>query len=274
MTRSHVKADTFNVKNLETDLPTQVIGRTVLVYDEVDSTNDSLKPVLSDFRYNGLAVFARYQRRGKGREGRVWQSQRDSSVLMSVLIQLEGKTGDHFGAVSLAAAISAAMAVIQTFQLPAKIKWPNDIYLEGKKLSGILIESAVAGEGRIGFIIGIGTNIAQQPEDFPEELRGSATSISQAIGRPVEEFERLKFARELLIQLDRYLEKVRQEEYTTLQQEWLALAGGHDQPVIVTRQNHTFHARIIDIDHRDNSLLVQVPGGLIIHLKQNTCKVI
>jgi len=54
MTRSHVKTDTFNVKNLETDLPTQVIGRTVLVYDEVDSTNDSLKPVLTDLRYNGL----------------------------------------------------------------------------------------------------------------------------------------------------------------------------------------------------------------------------
>jgi BirA family biotin operon repressor/biotin-[acetyl-CoA-carboxylase] ligase len=274
MTRSHGKSDTFNVKNLEADLPTKLVGRTVLIYDEVDSTNDSLKPILADAKYNGLAVFARFQRRGKGREGRTWKARPDSSVLVSVLIQLEGKTGDHFGAVSLASAIAAAQAVIQTFQLPARIKWPNDIYLSGKKLTGILIESASAGKGLIGFVIGIGTNLAQQTKDFPPELRDLAISISQAIGRPVEEFERLKFARELLVQLDHHIEKVQQRDYATLRQEWLALAGGPDHPVIVTRQNQTFHARIIDIDHRDNSLLVQVPGGLIVHLKQNTCKVI
>jgi BirA family biotin operon repressor/biotin-[acetyl-CoA-carboxylase] ligase len=266
--------DIFTVSRLEADLPTQRVGRTVLIYDEIDSTNDLLKPIMADPRYDGLAVFARHQRRGKGREGRTWLAKPDSSILCSVLIQLEGKSSDHFGAISLSAAIAAAQAVIQTFQLPVKIKWPNDIYLHGKKLAGILIESAPGNSRQVSFIIGVGMNLTQQPEDFPPELRDLATSISQALGRPVEEFERVQLARELLIQLDNNLEKMLAKNFDQLRHDWLNLAGGQDQPVIVTRQNQTFHARIIDIDHRDNSLLVQNPDGLIIHLKQNTCKVI
>jgi BirA family biotin operon repressor/biotin-[acetyl-CoA-carboxylase] ligase len=264
----------FTAPNLEKDLPTRVVGKTILIYEEVDSTNDLLKPIMRNPQYNGLAIFARFQRKGRGRENRSWTARPGMSILCSVLVFLDGRPADLAGPVALAGAISAAQAVVKTFSLPVKIKWPNDIYLAGKKLSGMLIESAPVNSDLTSFIIGIGINMAQEANDFPPELRSSAVSIAQVLRRPVDEQDMTLLARELLIQLDTGLDLVRRADYPRLRQDWLTLAGGPDQPVIVTRQDQTFHARIIDIDHRDNSLLVQDPQGLILHLHQNTAKII
>ncbi len=264
----------FSARNLEKNLPTRVVGKTILVYDEVDSTNDLLKPIMRDPHYNGLAIFTRYQRKGRGRENRSWTARPGMSILCSVLVFLEGRPADLAGPFALAGAIGTAQAVAKTFLLPVKIKWPNDIYLANKKLSGMLIESAPVNSSLTSFIIGIGINVVQETKDFPPELRSSACSIAQALDRTVEEQDIVLLARELLIQLDVGIDLVCRAEYSHLRHDWLALAGGPDQPVIVNRQDQTFNARIIDIDHRDNSLLVQDPQGLIIHLHQNTAKII
>jgi len=264
----------FTVHNLERALPTQRVGRTILVYDEVDSTNDLLKPILRDRSYDGLAVFARHQRRGRGRGGRAWVARPDTSVLCSTLVFLEGRLTDLAGPVALAAAVAMGQAVGRTFHLPVRIKWPNDVLWAGKKLAGLLIDSAQVDAATAGFVIGIGINVTQGPADFPADLQASAASVAQALDRPIDEEERLGLARELLVQLDASIQRVGEGDTESLRHDWLALAGGPDQPVIVTRHDQTFHARIIDIDPRDNSLLVQDPGGLILHLHQNTARII
>jgi BirA family biotin operon repressor/biotin-[acetyl-CoA-carboxylase] ligase len=264
----------FTAQNIEKNLSTRRIGKTVLVYDQVDSTNDLLKAIINDGRYHGLVVFARSQRRGKGREGRTWTATPDSSILCSAMVHLEGKTAQLGGPISLVCAVAVAQALINTFQIPVRIKWPNDIYLEKRKLCGILIESSQISPNEVGFILGMGINLTQQPTDFPVGIRDIAISVAQAIGRDIEPSEKILLAQQLILELDTNLEKMLQKNYDQLRHDWLHLAGGPDRPVIVTRQNQTFNARIIDIDHRDNSLLVQNHDGLILHLKQNTCKII
>jgi BirA family biotin operon repressor/biotin-[acetyl-CoA-carboxylase] ligase len=264
----------FSAQEIEKNLSTRRLGKTVLVYDCVDSTNDLLKAIMLESRYNGLVVFAQSQRRGKGREGRTWTAKPNSSILCSSLVHLEGKTAQLGGPLSLVCAVATAQALINTFQLPVRIKWPNDIYIEKRKLVGILIESSRIRPNEAAFILGIGINLTQQPDDFPPELCNLATSVAQALGRPIEPSEKILIARELITQLDENLEIMLRKNYDQLRHDWLTLAGSPDRTIIVTRQNQTFNARIIDIDHRDNSLLVQNPGGLIIHLKQNTCKII
>ncbi len=265
---------TFTAQNLEKNLSTALVGKTVLVYQEVDSTNDLLKPILHDSHYNGLAVFARHQRRGKGREGRTWTAPPGTSILTSVLVHLPGRLTELAGPVALASAVAAGQAVARTFQLPVKIKWPNDLYLSGKKLAGILIESAQVDADRAGFIIGIGINVAQTRQHFPPDLQDSACSVAIGLNREVDDSEMVLLARELMAQLDDLLQRVVASDFARLRHDWLTLAGGPDHPVIVNRQDQVFHARIIDIDHRDNSLLVQDPRGLILQLHQNTCKII
>lgn len=266
--------DVFTAKEIEKNLSTLSVGKTVLVYNQVESTNDLLKAIVHDSQYNGLVVFARSQRRGKGREGRTWTANRDSSILCSALIHLEGKNAELAGPVSLVCAVAVAQALIHTFHIPVRIKWPNDIYLEKRKLCGILIESSQIRPNEVAFILGIGINLTQTPSDFPPELRDTATSVTQTINRDIEPHEKILLAQQLIIELDMNLEKILRKNYDQLRHDWLHLAGGPDRPVIVTRQNQTFNARIIDIDHRDNSLLVQNHDGLILHLKQNTCKII
>ncbi|NLE28716.1 MAG: biotin--[acetyl-CoA-carboxylase] ligase [Phycisphaerae bacterium] len=271
---THAPSDRFTAQAVEKNLSTQHLGKTILVYDEVESTNDLLKTIMHEPHYNGLVVFAKNQRRGKGREGRTWTAPADSSILCSSLIHLEGQPHDLAGPISLVCAVAVAQALIHTFQIPVRIKWPNDIYCDGKKLAGILIESSKIRPDQVAFILGIGINLTQQPIDFPPELRDTAVSVAQVLGRPLEPDEKIFLARRVIKELDDQLERMLQKNYDQLRHDWLHLAGGPDQPVIVTRQNQTFNARIIDIDYRDNSLLVQNPGGLILHLKQNTCKII
>ena len=262
----------INQKNLENNLPTKIIGKTILVYDSVESTNDLLKPIMTDPQYNGLVVFAKFQRKGKGRENRSWIAPANSSILCSTLIFLPGKLTDHAGPIALAAPIAAAKSIINTFQLEAKIKWPNDIYIENKKISGILIESTCVNTSLASFIIGIGINVNQKSKDFPQKI--PAASISQFVNRKIDQEEFLLLSRELLIQMDQTLATITKKDYSQLRHDWLTLAGGQNHPVIVTRKNQTIKARIIDIDHTDNSLLIQDPQGLILHLHQNSAKII
>jgi BirA family transcriptional regulator, biotin operon repressor / biotin---[acetyl-CoA-carboxylase] ligase len=266
--------ETFTAHNLETHLPTRRVGRTVLLYDEVDSTNDLLKPITRDRTYDGLVVFARHQRRGRGREGRSWIARSGTSVLCSSLIFLPGRLAELAGPVALASAVAMGQAIAAAFHLPVKIKWPNDVYLESRKLAGLLIESVQVDARTAAFIIGIGINVTQRPEDFPPELRAVAGSVAQGLDRPVEEQERLGLARELMVRLDTHLDRVAEAEFDVLRHDWLDLAGGSDRCVVVNRRDQTFNARIIDIDHRDNSLLVQDPEGVILHLHQNTARII
>lgn len=259
---------------MERNLPTQWIGKTVLVYDQVESTNDLLKPIMGDPHYNGLAIFARHQRRGRGREDRTWISPPNTSIICSMLIFLPGRLNELAGPVALASAIGTAQAIARTFGLSVKIKWPNDIFYLKKKLSGMLIESSQVDSKTASFVIGVGINVAQQANDFPNGLSRSACSIAQALGRSVEEHETVMLARDLLVQIDTAIGEIIEGNFARLRHDWLMLAGGPDQPIIVNRQDQTFNARIIDIDHRDNSLLVQDHDGLILHLHQNICKII
>jgi BirA family biotin operon repressor/biotin-[acetyl-CoA-carboxylase] ligase len=264
----------FTSDNLERHLPTRKVGKTVLVYDSVDSTNDLLKPILSNPMYDGLTVFARYQNKGKGREGRIWQSPSGSSLLCSTLTFREGKITDHFGLISMMASVSTARTIEKVFHLPVRIKWPNDIFCGERKLSGILIESSQVNPNLAGYIIGIGVNVLQKQEDFPPELKSIATSVMQELHRPIDESEMLLLARELMMMMDKWLTHDGSEDIDSLKHDWLTLSGGSGHAVIVNRQNQTFKARIIDIDPHDNTLLVQDEQGLILHLQQNVCKII
>lgn len=187
---------------LEKSLPTQVIGKTVIVYDEVDSTNDLLKKIISETKYNGLAVFARHQRKGRGQNANLWVDKPDSSILCSVILHLDGKQKDFSDEVSRKAAIAVSNAISKTFDITVKIKRPNDIYCQNKKLAGILIESSQIEAKTTGFIIGVGINCKQQTRDFPSELQDTACSITQILQTKITDRQMVNLARQLLIELD------------------------------------------------------------------------
>src|SRR5687767_8862526 len=139
---------------------TERIGRRVLVYDHVDSTNTrGAELAHADPDADGLVLIADQQTAGRGQYGRVWQSRPGSSLLLSVVLRPPAELRRPV-ILTAWAAVSVAEAILALTGVQARIKWPNDLLVRGKKVCGILIEqSGTAGE--IVTVAGIGLNLNQ-----------------------------------------------------------------------------------------------------------------
>lgn len=177
----------------------------VLTFDALPSTHDYLKenyPALEDSF--PVMVNARFQTKGRGRDGRSWASAKDLGVYATFGIHISDPRLLPFLAV--AAGLAVAEALNGFSGLDFVLKWPNDILIHGKKIAGILIENIIVGK-KVVSLVGIGVNVNHQPDDFPCELAERAISLRMATGGicPVDEI-RIRLARCLFQWLDR-LEK-------------------------------------------------------------------
>ena len=182
-------------------LYTHVVGRRILYYPVLKSTMDEAARLASEDADEGAVVIAERQSAGRGRQGRSWVSQ-PGNLLFSVLFR-PGMAQLPF--ISIIGGVAAARAVRKTTGLSPKIKWPNDLMLDGRKAAGILAESAIVGNSVCYAVLGIGVNIALDVSKSEEiaalhpELVEGATSINAAAGREV---ERESLLRQLLLELD------------------------------------------------------------------------
>ncbi|MFT4547287.1 MAG: BirA family biotin operon repressor/biotin-[acetyl-CoA-carboxylase] ligase [Verrucomicrobiales bacterium] len=153
-----------------------MLGRRVIVLDEVESTNDYLIERSADLP-DGTIVIAEAQTAGRGRRGRAWVAPRSAALLFSILV----KPSESFAVTDFAKLTHLASVSVAGGVEGAQIKWPNDVYLDGKKLAGILVEA----RGEIA-VVGIGINVDTHEDEFPEELEYPAISLRIAAGKPVD----------------------------------------------------------------------------------------
>jgi len=173
------------VKDLE-HLRTKVLGRPLLITEDTASTNDDAK-LLADENLlgHGAVLLSRTQSRGKGRLGRRWASPR-GGVFMSIILQPDLPPAQVPG-LSLAVGYSVARALRESFDLDAKIKWPNDVLVSGRKICGVLCEMK-AEQDRVHYVVaGIGVNANLRPDDFPPEVKDTATSLAAELGHNVDQ---------------------------------------------------------------------------------------
>jgi BirA family biotin operon repressor/biotin-[acetyl-CoA-carboxylase] ligase len=151
-----------------------MIGSPRVHYRSTDSTNERAKDLALNGAPHGTLVTADEQTAGRGRQGRAWLAPPGSAVLMSVLLRDLGAAQAHL---PLAAALAVCEASEQSAPVRCAIKWPNDVWVDGRKLAGILVE----GRPQEGWaVLGIGLNVSTKRDDFPEELREIATSLRAA----------------------------------------------------------------------------------------------
>lgn len=165
--------------------------------DSCPSTNDAARGMARAGAPEGTVVTAEEQTAGRGTKGRSWHSARGKGLYVSVILR------PGAGAISLlplAAGLAARDAVETTHGLAARLRWPNDVVLGGRKLGGILCESAFLGNFPDYAILGTGLNLGYAEGEFPAELRPSAVSILMASGKPA---DREALLAELLVQTAR-----------------------------------------------------------------------
>lgn len=233
---------------------TRRIGRRVLVYDSTASTNDVAAEYARNRANEGLAVFAEEQTAGRGRTGARWQSRRGDSLLLSVVLPDYRVSGELL---SLASAVAVAEAIGNVGGSQTRIKWPNDIMLNGRKVAGILLESRQAGNGR-SCIVGIGINCHQQLADFPSELQATAVSLDMASGVRC---ERMTLARRVLTSLDHWMETAERSRHQVIRA-WSDLSTQLGRRVTLSYAGRTFAGNCIGVDPEKGLILQLDRGGV------------
>lgn len=229
--------------------------RDILVFEETDSTNDRAAQLGEAGALGGLAIFAERQTAGRGRFGRRWDSSSHRGLWLSLLLRpafplVEWPRLTTWAAVSLADGLERACG------LPVGIKWPNDLQIRGRKLGGILIETAADRSGDYFAVVGMGINVNHTAEEFPEELQQQATSLHRESKRIV---DRAALAADLLRSLG----------------DWYArLSSDFDQTIAAARRRSTlmhqtvaiqvgasrFEGEAVDLDP-DGRLILEMPDG-------------
>lgn len=156
----------------------QIVGKEVIHYPEIDSTNDEAKRLIKKGAGEGLVITATAQTQGKGKPGSGWFSPPGPGVYVSAVVKPYRNPSD-LADITLLGARAAVKAIKALAGLRAEIKLPNDVMINGKKICGVLVERLASGH----VIIGIGVNVNNAAGSFPEALAGSATSLKIQTGK-------------------------------------------------------------------------------------------
>lgn len=180
--RLKVSGDILSRAELESSMSTEWAGCEILYFEETDSTNTEIKKAAEGRAPHGTLAVADYQSMGKGRRGRSWISPPGVGVWMSLLLRPRIHPSCA-SMLTLVAALAVAEGIKEVCGLDGKIKWPNDIVVNGKKVCGILTEMSTELECINYVVVGIGINA--NTEEFPEDIREIATSLSIETGERI-----------------------------------------------------------------------------------------
>lgn len=250
--------DSLLPEEITNGLSTELIGRRILYFDAVGSTNIEAKRLAAEGAEEGTVLVAEEQGKGRGRLERSYFSPPGKGIWFSLVLRPDFFLPKDAPKCTLLAAVAVAMAV-ETSGLRAGIKWPNDVVYEGKKLAGILTEMN-AEMDRINYIvIGTGINVNFLPEDFPEDLRESATSLAIMKG---EKIQRVEFFRKVLASMEELYRMVKERGFLPLMERWkqYSVTLGQEVHVVGLGANASFYGVAADIDE-DGALLVDTSEG-------------
>jgi BirA family biotin operon repressor/biotin-[acetyl-CoA-carboxylase] ligase len=228
------------------------IGRKILFLPTLDSTNRQARDEACRGAPEGLVVIADGQSAGKGRRGRLWESPGGANLYASVVLR-PSLPIEKVPQITLISGIAVARALDQVSGLPALIKWPNDIWIRGRKIAGILAEAELRGE-RVQFVIlGIGINVNWKREDLPDALAETATSLRAEAGR---EFSRGEVAETVMDRLEEAYEIYRVDGFCErLRDEWNRLSGINGRRVRAEITGRGIEGRFLRLD-TDGALLL------------------
>lgn len=236
--------------------------KTVICLDSTDSTNNELRKMAFDGATSGTVVIANEQSDGRGRRGRKFVSPKNTGIYFSMLFR-PNCPPPECTTITAWTAVAVARAIYHVANIHPSIKWVNDLYLNNKKICGILSEMSVENESDHvqHIIIGIGINVNQPASAFPEDLQDIATSIYAETG---EKISRAKLVAALIKEMDKmfaewpaasasYLETYRKYNLTT--KENMAIVSGNKQiPITVLGINEDFSLKVQYKDGRVENL--------------------
>lgn len=246
--------DLLNPQNIYRNLKTKFIGKNVLHFETIDSTNDYAKKIGNELR-DGSVIISEEQTKGKGRLGRVWESKAGEGIWISIILK-PNIIPNKAPFITLIAGASIVKA-LNILGVDAKIKWPNDITINNKKLSGILTELSAEIERVNYIVVGIGMNV--KDTDFEEELKDKATSLYKENYN----VSRVDIVKEILCQFEKlyldYIEKDDKKEVLDICRQYSAIIN---KEIYVIKNDQKELVDCIGINEEGNLIIKNKDGNL------------
>lgn len=176
--------DRLSADSIRAGLGTELVGRSVVYFPQVESTNEVARRLGQQGAAGGTLVVADYQAAGRGRQGRRWQAPAGSSLLLSLLFR-PPLAPAQIQRLTMICGLAVADAVQAETGLEVGLKWPNDVVIGGKKAAGILTELELRGSEVDFVVVGIGLNVNLDPRSLPGDVLVPPASLSAVLGREV-----------------------------------------------------------------------------------------
>lgn len=258
----HAHEDSLDAARVLPHCRTAAFGRDTYQYKSVTgSTNDDARALVLAGAPHGALVVAEAQTDGRGRHSRSWMSPPGCGIYASLLLFPERPVSEA-PLLGMAAAVAAVDALSAAVGVAARIKWPNDILLDGRKIAGILAETDLQTEGQYAVIIGLGMNVNTPGEALPVRPRFPAASLRLVSGR---DFPRAPI---LAAWLDAMADRCRQWERgdtRALLADWLHAAYGFGEHIVVEQDGKRLEGIMSGVD-ADGALLLTDPTGHAIRI--------
>lgn len=242
-----------DLRNLLSDVPLSDLR----YFDTIGSTNDEAIAWAEQDAPDGAIVAANEQTKGRGRNQRVWITRPDQALAFSVIFRPAAAEAKRLAFYSPMSAL-AVCAMLEKLGLKPLIKWPNDVLLNRKKISGILVEGIWQGSEMKAIVSGIGINIASNSLSLSDHVLFPASSIEQELGKTVSRWEVL---REVLLGLFFWRSRILSEEFVQAWESRLAFQG----EMVRIEQNEQLPVigKLDGIDHESGNLRIITASGKI-----------
>ena len=178
------RADRLVAADLRAALGDCRVGNQVVVVDEANSTNDLAWEAAARGAPEGFVVFAERQKAGRGQYGRRWESAPYQGLWFSILLRPR-ITLNESPQLTLLLARAAAATIREEVACAVLIKAPNDIYVAGRKVAGVVVEGRTGSDKSYIAVAGMGINVNQTADDFPPQLQATAGSLRMATGKQI-----------------------------------------------------------------------------------------
>ncbi len=245
------RPDRLIPEEVRVGLRASLLGRNICSYTSLDSTNDTAYALAEKGAKEGTVVIAEEQKRGKGRQGRQWISPK-GGMYISCIIRPDIEPRE-VAKVTLVTAVGVCAALREVTRLPVMIKWPNDIMIGGKKVSGILTEMK-AEQDRVQFVIvGIGINVSAPARLLPK----GATSLSRAAKTPV---PKVLTAKKVLEYCEYYIMLFKKRGFEPVRDEWRLFSATLGKQITIHCHDEKLEGEALDVD-KDGALVLRMDNG-------------
>lgn len=232
-------------------LTTRYVGRRLLYFTSTSSTMDVARAEAEAGAPEGTVVLAEEQTKGRGRFGRAWVSPAGKNLYLTLIIR---PPLERLRSLSIVSPLAVALAVEDCTGLSPRIKWPNDVIIDGRKLSGILIESESSGSSVRYALVGPGINVNLDVEPS-SEIAGIATSLKHELGR---ETSREELLAAFLNRFEQLYEDAPRSD--AVHEQWRSLLDTLGREIRVAFREQIYEGRAEDVD-RDGNLVLVEPDG-------------